>query len=240
MPELESQFYNAGFFLIEGAKRTEWMSAEILPEMIYSLSGCICNLHPPMELIPWVKGDSIDDYQKRLELPDREFLELMLRFEKLFDAQKFGWNSVFFEVEVAKDFAKTHLQKIQDLKLYQALVPMKLVETILKETESEAFEPHGLRTIILKKEIAKTNLNTMLGFEIIGYDLNHFHSFVCNSLENDFCNKLNISLNSNGYISDFEEAIRATEYCNLESTGAEDGFLFPVGIREISLDVVIS
>jgi hypothetical protein len=240
MPELEPQFYNAGYFLIEGAKRTEWMSAEILPEMIYSLSPCICNLHPPMELIPWVKGDSIDDYQKRLELSDEVFFEAMFRVEKLFEDQVFGWNSVFFDLETAKSFAKNYFQKIENLKLFRALAPIQLTEKVLQKTEEKTVVPHGLHTVLKKKEIVEIESDSLLGYEIIGYDLGSFHSFVCNSLESDFVNKLEIPINSKGYISDFNNAIKAASYCNLESTGAEEGYWFPVGMREIPLYGVIS
>jgi hypothetical protein len=233
MPEFEPQFFNAGYFLVEGAKRTEWMSAEILPEMIYSLSTCICDLHPLMELIPWVKGDLIDGYQKRLELSDEVFLEAMYKIEKLFNDQKFGWNSVFFDLETAKSFAKKYFQKINNLKIFQAIVPIQLVEKVLQETESKTVTPHGLHTVLLKKEASEIGSSAFLGFEVIGYDLGSFHSFVCNSLETKFKNELEISLNQNGYISSFDDAIKAADYCNLESTGAEEGYWFPAGMREV-------
>ncbi len=236
MDELEQKFVNAGYFLIEGFNRAEFMSAAILPEIIYSVSPCICELHPPMELISWIKGNSIDDYQKQLELPDVMFLEAMFEIENLFEKKGFGWNSVFSDLETARSFAARFLQNIQKLKLFQIVSPWQVVEKILLETNETTVIQHGVHTLVEKKEFLKLMPNDLLGYEIIGYDMGQFHSFICNSLETRFKTELEVQFNIRGYIANLEDALKAADYCNLESTGAEDGYWFPVGMREIPLN----
>jgi hypothetical protein len=240
MPELEPQFVNAGYVLIEGFARAEFMSKEILPELIYSVSPCICELHPPMELISWVKGDSLDTYQKQLELSDEVFLEAMFEIETLFEKNGFGWNSVFSELETAKSFAMKYFKKIENLKLFQIVVPSQLVEKILKETNETTVVQHGVHSVIKKEEFLDLKTTDLLGYEVIGYDMGRFHSFICNSLETRFKTELEVQFNTQGYITSLEDALKAADYCNLESTGAEDGYWFPVGMREIPINMVKS
>lgn len=240
MSELEPQFYNAGYFLIEGVKRAAHMSAEILPEMIYSVSTCLGDLHPPMEMLSWMtkEGFSPEKYQQRLGLSDEAFLEVITKVDQFFEVQTFGFNSVFFQENTAQEFAKTYLHKLENLKLFQAIVPVQLAEQILAESQTEAYTPDGLDTVISKKEIVETDSSTLLGYEVIVYDFGSCCSFICNGLEKSFQNDLGIKINPKGYIPSLNEAIKAADYCNLESTGAEPGYWFPVGMREIPLSMV--
>ena len=237
MSDLENQFYNAGYFLIEGMKRAEHMSAEILPESIYSLSTCICDLHPPVAMLSWVgkQGFSPNEYQQRLGLSDEVFLEVITKLDKFYEEQIFGFNSVFFQENAAQEFAKTYLHKIENLKLFQAISPAQLTDQILRETQTETYTPDGFETVLLKKEVVEIDSSALLGYEIIVYDFGSCCSFICNGLETDFQNNLGIKINSKGYISSLNDAGKAAEYCNLESTGAEEGYWFPVGMREIPL-----
>ena len=55
----------------------------------------------------------------------------------------------------------------------------------------------------------------LLGYEILGYELSRFHSFICNSLEQVYFNKLQIKLNENGLIQDIKDAEKATVLTNV-------------------------
>jgi hypothetical protein len=76
----------------------------------------------------------------------------------------------------------------------------------------------------------------MRGFEILGEEWGEwFHSFVCNSLENEYVERLHLSLNKNGLIDCYEDAVRATDHTNLDEVGAEPVLWQPWLISEYPL-----
>lgn len=54
----------------------------------------------------------------------------------------------------------------------------------------------------------------ILGYEILGYEFGWSHSFVCNTLENEFSKKLNINFNQYGLIDQYDLAIKASDFSN--------------------------
>ena len=242
MAELELKFYDLGYFLIEGSKRAEHISTEIMPEIIFSISDCHSEFHPPMAMLSGVRegGFSIDNYQKRLDLSDQTFLEAMSKVDTLFKDQEFGWNSIFFTQVEAQSFAENYLQKIDNLKFFQAIIPVQISNCFLRKTESKTFIPHGLHTAISRQKDFHLDTDNLTGYEIVGYDMGDFHSFVCYSLENEFQKEINVQINENGLISDFDDAMKAVDYCNDQFTaiGKLETTWFAVGLREIPLNMV--
>ena len=74
-------------------------------------------------------------------------------------------------------------------------------------------------------------LNTLLGEEYGEW----FHSFVCNALENEYLERLHISLNPNGLIDRYDDAVRAADHTNLDEVGAEPVLWLPWLISEYPL-----
>jgi hypothetical protein len=74
------------------------------------------------------------------------------------------------------------------------------------------------------------------GYEVLGSEAGgSFHTFACHGLEADYVEKLGLSLNSNGLISDYNDAVRASDYTNLDSTGTEPVPWFPWLVFELPL-----
>jgi hypothetical protein len=59
-----------------------------------------------------------------------------------------------------------------------------------------------------------------------------FHSYVCNSLEEDYKLRFGFTLNENGFIDSLEQAIVYCKYSNEKETGTEPVFWLPWGVFE--------
>jgi hypothetical protein len=60
------------------------------------------------------------------------------------------------------------------------------------------------------------------GYEILGAEVGgSFHSFLCNYLEVPYQQQLQVRFNDYGLIADYADAVRAAEFTNLPTTGAE-------------------
>ena len=65
----------------------------------------------------------------------------------------------------------------------------------------------------------------VLGFEPLGYEGTHFHSWLCNDVPDDAHNRFGIRPNDQGFINEFEDAVRVVEY--MKETGAEPAIWEP-------------
>ncbi|MHC4976429.1 MAG: hypothetical protein ACYTF7_07465, partial [Planctomycetota bacterium] len=74
------------------------------------------------------------------------------------------------------------------------------------------------------------------GFESLGLDYDHFHSYLCKSLETDCVDKLGIKINKYGRFDSFEDCEKATDYIALDSIGAEPVCWFSWCVREYPLN----
>lgn len=54
-----------------------------------------------------------------------------------------------------------------------------------------------------------------------------FHSYLCNSLEDDYDKEFGFRLNSNGFISTIDEAKKLAEYTNQDTVSAEPVLWLP-------------
>lgn len=69
---------------------------------------------------------------------------------------------------------------------------------------------------------------TMLGFEILGDEgCCNFHSHICNGLETDLRDELEVKFNENGFIDSFEDADRSTRFIEQDEDLAEPVDWYP-------------
>jgi hypothetical protein len=237
MPETMMQFQSAGYFLVEPVPRPTFADASLLPKLVTSISTCICSLHPPMALMPWIDttGEDAKDYRKFLDVPEKIFLDATREAEQLFNDEKFGWDSVFYDSETAISFYKKYLYKIPSVRLMQALIPVESVSNLVSELTNESFTPHGIGFALQSKNYFSFVPEDLDSYKVLCFDMGTVHSFICNSLERKFFDELSICLNKNGLIVTLEDAIRASKFCNSEESGAEPGCWFPCGLLEIAL-----
>ena len=234
---LERQFYGAGFFLVEPAPRSQFPTRALLPEFVISISSHICDLHPSFGSLSWVDGSGfvIDNCEGNLNLSNEELIKAVEYTNKLFNEAQFGFDQIFCEKEGAELFHQIFLHKVSNVKLFQVFILAELSNTLIDQMDNNFRSPYGIVISLKRKNLVFMKDSDLIGYEIICHDLGNFHSFLCNSLEKAFLEKLDIHLNRRGLISSLEDAIRASNFCNTEESGAEPGYWLPCGLLEIPL-----
>jgi hypothetical protein len=230
-------FYFAGYHLIEGITRKEWMAQDLLPDKIYTPSYCICEQHPDYIALPWVttSEEAHKTYRQRLQLSEEEYLEMQIYVEEAFNKEEYGWFSIFLDLKAAREFARRFLQRIPDIKLMVLGVNGEFRQFLLQECKPKDGQGALGMYLALKSGQVIDIKTGFRGFEVLGWGYSELHSFICNSLERRFVDELNIRLNENGLIDDWQDASRAADYTNDPDTGAEPVVWSPWAIVEIPL-----
>jgi hypothetical protein len=230
------EFYLGGYYLIEGSPIENWMSHELLPSQIFTPSSCICNLHPEDICLSWMNGEDKvrAAYRKKLGITKKQFIELQGDVDALFNQEKYGWLQVFSEIKEARKYYQNWLVDIPNIKLVAIAVNGEHRNIFLNEEkqEGENAGSYGIWQILKKKQPIDITQG-LLGYEVLGFEMGGFHSFICNSLENEFSEKLGISLNNHGLIQKYSEASKAADYTQMPSVGSEPALWQPWAIIEL-------
>ncbi|MDH5507635.1 MAG: hypothetical protein OEZ02_10475 [Anaerolineae bacterium] len=209
------EFYFGGYYLIEGSLVHEkiWMDQKILPPILYTPSNCICELYPNVACLGWVKQDrkTTKKFRNKLSLNKREFAALQNKVDKWFDEGKYGWGSLFLDLDAAKVFAKQYLGGIQNIKLIAIAASNKDRELFLEEEMPGNLGTAGNYLALERGEVIDIK-SGFRGYEILGFEMGSFHSFICYSLEKEFNHVLNLSLNQYGLLNNYDDACRASDY----------------------------
>lgn len=230
-------FYIGGYYLIEGTSIKDWMNHDLLPSQIFTPSSCICDLHPDDICLSWVTVDKKVKaaYREKLGITKDQFVKLQEDVDESFNGDKYGWQQVFIEVEEARKYYRKWLTKIPNIKLVAIAASKKHRDTFLAEEKQEGENAGSYGNwLALQKELSIDMSQGLLGFEVLGFEMGGFHSFICNSLENDFSNKLGIKFNDYGLISSYSEASKAADYAQDPDVGAEPALWQPWAIVELS------
>jgi hypothetical protein len=227
-----------GYYLVESSPRKSWMNNSLIPQKFYSLSNCICDHHPDLSILTWVVGDSEDrdkeQYRRKLKLTIAEFQLLQSQADRWFDQNRYGWQEVFLDLDLAREFATDYLSNIQNIKLLAIATTAKYRDLYLQEEFSSNNAEEGVYKALKSNQAININHN-FLGYEVLCNQCGIFHSFVCNGLETDFAHKLNIKLNQHGLIDQYDQAIQASDYANHPDTGAEPLLWIPWAIIELTI-----
>lgn len=229
-------YYLGGYYLVKGSEIQESMNKEILPSMIFSISSCICKIYPAICALSQVKSseEDIDHVKEELNLDNSGFFELQRYVDLLFNSNRFGWPNVFFDINTAREFYTKYLKHMGHIKLLAIGLSKEYADKFLeKEKPLHGYGKPGVYEILSSRKYMETSKE--LGFEILGYDSGSFHSFICNRLETDYRDRLNIRFNSNGLIELYEEASRASEYTMRNDVEAEPVLWMPWVIYEYIL-----
>jgi hypothetical protein len=224
-------FYCGGYFIVRPTPKEDFPDADILPTNILSASPCICEMYPDEEGFLWNSTipSRVHDIQK-LGLDEGSFQHIKHWINLRLENQQIGWPNVFFDLETAVEFYRTYLIHLPDLRC----IGIGLSECHVKKLFDPSFiEEGGIFQCLDQKKPLSDN-GKLLGYEVLGYDTNHFHSYLCNGLQIEYPN-LGIELNSYGFITSIEQATEAAEYISgLE--GVEVDLYLPWMIREYKVN----
>ncbi|MBW4536065.1 MAG: hypothetical protein KME09_19180 [Pleurocapsa minor HA4230-MV1] len=112
------------------------MNNSLIPQKFYSLSTCICSHHPDLSILTWINdiGDKEPErYRRKLKLTIEEFKLLQGQADKWFEQNRYGWNGVFLDLNLAREFATNYLSNIQNIKLLAIATTAKYRHLFLQE-----------------------------------------------------------------------------------------------------------
>jgi hypothetical protein len=233
-------FIIGGYFLVQAVQSADWMNKSFLPARFWTVSKCICEIIPDTWVFSWASKSTTStvDYQDILKLDEEGFKSLQAWADEKFRKDELGWPNLFLNLETAKQFYVQYLRHLPDIKLLSIALPDSYWHEFIEENRPEpGMGEGGVYTKLQQRELLQGSVISR-GFEILGDEWGgQFHSFVCNSLETAYAEQLNISLNQNGLIDSYEDAVKATNYTNLDEVGSEPALWQPWLISEYPLPV---
>ena len=212
MDKIDLKDYVAGgYFVAKPIRREEWMSTELLPEKIISLSSC---LNKSKIQVTW--GWHTDNTRERIN-------NLGINEEKLDDFKKWsasdevGFPNVFYTLQSAQNFIVRFLSHVDEFSIFGLGLPKELVEKFLidnqqkiynQETKIFSNELYGTNLVLSQKQHLNPHGN-ILGFEILSYMYSNLsHSLLCNYLEREVFTTFGIRPNLWGLIDSYNEAMK--------------------------------
>jgi hypothetical protein len=213
-------FFVGGYFLVQAIQPEDWMNKKLLPAKFWTVSGCICEIYPDLWVFSW-SSISNGDYPKILNLDNRRFKSLQAWADDLMTKEELGWPNVFLNIATARQLYARYLSHLSDIKLLSiGLSEPHLTEYIEENRPDPGMGGGGIYKKLQQREFVSDNAIAR-GFEILGEECEgRFHSFVCNTLETNYHDRLDISLNQHGLIDSYVEAVKAARYTNLDEVGA--------------------
>ena len=226
-----------GYFLTVPTRRPQHLSSTLLPAAIVSLSDCICDFIPSAWAVEWADFSREERLYSasKFGLSEGQLDEVIAWTTRRIGQRQLGWPSTFFSLETARDFAGRFLLAGQGLAVYG----IAMHENDLERFLSEEVPPSGQATPGVFEAVGSGMTpapgGKVLGWEVLGYEDGWFHSWLCNGLEVEVAEELNVRPNDRGFISCSAEAAIVAEYCGREEVGAEPAFWAAWQVREYSV-----
>ena len=233
------EFIVGGYYLIQGTEPKEWMNEKFFPPLVWSASHHICESYPDSWIFTWTSDEGSAKERERnqeiLKLDNDAFHSLQLEYDNLFNKAEFGFPNVFYNPALARNFYSKYLSNLSNIKLLSIALADEYWEQFIQETiPGKNMGEHGIRTKLRASQSVEPEA-MFRGFEVLGYDHGQFCSYICNSLQDDYSKKFGISLNKNGFIENYNDARKATEYTMSDEAKAEPYLWFPWLISEYSI-----
>lgn len=188
------RFRTIGYYICEVAETPEWLHG--IGRKLLSVSSCLGEQHPRWECFvgKWEEHES-QKYQNKLLLDNEKYGELLETANRLFDSGQIDVDGRFLQLSDAQYFYRKFCSAIPCYIVSISTIP-NYYNVLIKELKdgSSFGQMNG-----------ENDNSSWIGSDILGWDISGFHSFLCNSLQEDLPTaKFNdISLLEN----DFDEVI---------------------------------
>lgn len=231
---MQGKYISGGYYLSRFVRRAEYMSRDLIPDRVLSGSGCICEFFPDTWSIEW----SRDTFKTRMESAS-EFgishsdLPKVIAWATASFADVFGWPNVFYTLKAAQQARAQQLPAAPDIVIFGLGIHESDVEDFLAAAkppdQQPYFAPVGRTGIFECVSFGNyIEAGTPIGFEPLTTEFGLLTcSWLCNGLEKDCANRLEIRPNSFGLLESRAEALRCVEYISRDDVGAEPGLWLP-------------
>lgn len=185
-----------GYYIVEPVTKPEVIS---LPcKQIISASDCISIHHPNLDEFFWVgKEEKAREYQKKFRLSDDTLFQLKTDISALLDDGKIETDGLFQTRKDAEEIYQKYFSINDDMRIIGILVQAPYVN-VLREEMGESVWSYEQESVPGKP----------IGFDIIGWDISGWHSYLCNGLQKIIHEKYLLKVNDQGLIQNsYEEVI---------------------------------
>lgn len=179
---VENEYITLGYYICKLKDAPRYLSD--ISEKLISVSDCLCNHEPQIFLCHgWKSEGNNEEYRLSYNLNMEQYIEMSQKITKLFSDEKFFTDGRFLNVKDAQYFYKKYFSDSQYI----------LVSLVIKPCYLNALG----KDFKIEEEADDEEGSELLGCDIIGWDISGFHSFLCNSLHEEY---ENIKFNSFGLL----------------------------------------
>lgn len=199
------QFKVIGYYISEVIDMPVYLKK--LGKYILSVSSCIGEMHPKMECYftgitkVW-NNEKRQAYQNKMKLNDAQYTSYVETLKNLFDSQYIDSDCRFLRLSDAVYFYKNFCSDISC-----HLVSISTTPEYFEILADELTDGYGNRLVNGELED-----NQLAGYDILGWDIGGFHSFLCNSLQEELpeavFNELGLLKNNFDEVINFAQRIK--------------------------------
>jgi hypothetical protein len=231
--DMTDEYILGGYFIVKAASRGASMNPLLLPEKIVTVSDCICDILPGTWALSWVtKHTAEQKLKKHFFKGDFELLENWLT--DLFDKGIYGWQGEFNSLDAAREFCERFLISKEDIYLLGIGLTVDDAAILIEEEMPNGKTLKSMICKVLSKKETMLSEN-LLGFDVLGYEFDSFHSYICNGLESDFYKRYGYEPNNYGLYDTFTEAKKSADYVMTGDIGAEPVLWQPWAVSRFDL-----
>lgn len=169
---MNTELFNLGYYICQIEDTPPYLKK--ISNKFISLSGCLCTHEPQISLCHGWRphGDNIE-YMKKHGLTEEQYLNYSNEIQNAFDNKKFFFDGRFTDEKDAKYFYYKYFKSDRYI-----LTSFATEGAYFEKLVNDGFEQ--------SKQLISLHTKQILGYDIIGWDIGGFHSFLCNSLHEEF------------------------------------------------------
>ena len=216
------EYTSGGYFLTKRFRRREWMSAELVPEYVVSLSPCVTEVFPDSWFLNEAPNQTNIDIAAKMGVQPHRLAELYPWMKRHPPEPANIWPYAFSKLDTASEFAREFLQGAADVLLLGTSLHKEFLEALLGEAgpmhdSMFASGPYvSERTEVLRLGLPPADDGNLMGFEVFGDAVKESHTLLCTGGEKDVHAEFGIRLNQNGLFGTLRDAHRVAQWASFE------------------------
>jgi hypothetical protein len=227
-----NDYVAGGYFITKYAEREKWMSADLLPERVISISRCIGK---KLEIY-W--GWDLDQNQQEIENFGIPASKLQAFADWIKQSNHIGFPDVFYTLDAAHQLVAEFLDLESDIALIGIGLSTDMVDSFLVENKQISYDRvkqtshddlYGVNYVLHHRKQLSPD-SKMLGFEVVAENSGLSCSWLCSGLEKDMHKLFGIHPNQHGLIDSYADAKKVYEWIaedEMQGTRAEPEPYYP-------------